>query len=207
MAELPRLDSSPSWKEQAMHVQPVFNVRNAVALALAGLLGSVAFAAPSSSQPSWSLLIPKLIAQVAPTAAPTLMQPTPAQPTQVQPSPLQPSQQPVIDEGVDAPNSLPAPSSATVRRPPRIVYDTDRDARRMYGSGSVNLIMVTQNPADHCLYEIPLCIPACVTGEPRVSSYCGLFGRGVVEYCWPNGFEAKVKFRNIGDVRVDYEGD
>jgi hypothetical protein len=67
--------------------------------------------------------------------------------------------------------------------------------------------MVTENPADHCLYEIPLCIPACVTGEPSVSSHCGLFGRGVVEYCWPCGFEVIVKFRNIGDIRVDYEGD
>jgi hypothetical protein len=38
-------------------------------------------------------------------------------------------------------------------------------------------------------------------------SYCGLGGRGVVEYCWPCGFEVKVRFRNIGDIRVDYEGD
>jgi hypothetical protein len=74
--------------------------------------------------------------------------------------------------------------------------------------GSVELIMVALNPADGCLYEIPLCIPACVTGEPQMKSYRGLFGRGVVRYCYPCGFEVIVKFREIrGDVRVDYEGD
>jgi hypothetical protein len=202
MATLPGLGKSTSSKEQTMLVKQICSWRGAVALALAALLGSAALAAQPTSQPSWSMLIPRLIAQVAPIAAPTQVQPTPAQPT-----PMQPTPQPVIDEGVDAPNSLPSPSSATVRRPPHIVYDTDSDARRMYRTGSVNMIMVTENPADHCVYEIPLCIPACVTGTPTVNSYCGLFGRGVVEYCWPNGFEAKVKFRNIGDVRVDYEGD
>jgi hypothetical protein len=90
-----------------------------------------------------------------------------------------------------------------------IKYDTDSDARRMYRhNGEVELIMVTQNPADGCFYEIPLCIPACCTGEPIMSGGRGIFGRGVVEYCWPCGFRAIVKFRHIlGDVRVDYEGD
>lgn len=104
---------------------------------------------------------------------------------------------------------LPQTAPSTVRRPPHIVYDTDRDARRMAACfGSVNLVMVTQNPADGCLYEIPLCIPACCTGAPSVSNRCGIFGRGVVAYCWPCGFEAIVKFREVlGDVCVDYEGD
>jgi hypothetical protein len=126
--------------------------------------------------------------------------------------------QQVIDESVPAPSStgtsiapttsLPAPMDfAPARRPPHVVYDTDREARRMYAGGSVNLVMVAENPADKCLYEIPICIPACCTGAPSVHSYLGLFGRGVVEYCWPCGFRAIVKFRNIGDVRVDYEGD
>jgi hypothetical protein len=67
--------------------------------------------------------------------------------------------------------------------------------------------MVTKNPADCCLYEIPLCVPACCEGEPTVTSGCGLLGRGVVEYCWPCGFSATVKFRHVlGDVKVDYDG-
>ena len=103
-----------------------------------------------------------------------------------------------------------APSLGIEVRPaPRIKYDTDRDARRMYrASGEINIVMVTQNPADGCYYEIPLCIPACCVGEPSISGGRGLLGRGVVEYCWPCGFRAEVKFRHIlGDVKVDYEGD
>jgi hypothetical protein len=113
---------------------------------------------------------------------------------------------------------MPAPEGAREVAPPArdpnihpappIVYDTDHDARKMYRSGQVQLVMVTQDPADGCCYEIPLCIPACCTGEPKVSAGRGLLGRGVVEYCWQCGFRAKVKFRHIrGDVRVDYEGD
>jgi hypothetical protein len=76
-------------------------------------------------------------------------------------------------------------------------------------TGQIELVMVTQNPADGCYYEIPLCIPSCCVGEPTMSAGHGIFGRGVVEYCWPScGFRAIVKFRHVlGDVRVDYEGD
>jgi hypothetical protein len=109
----------------------------------------------------------------------------------------------------DAPAAQPAPpAELDVRPAPPIVYDTDGDARRMYRTGQIELVMVTQNPSDGCYYEIPLCIPACCTGEPIVKGGRGIFGRGVVEYCWPCGFRAIVKFRHfLGDVRVDYEGD
>jgi hypothetical protein len=74
-------------------------------------------------------------------------------------------------------------------------------------SGEVHLMMMVKNPADGCVYEIPLCIPACCTGEPTMEEWCGLFGRGVVEYCWECGFTAKVIFRHvIGDVKVEYDG-
>jgi hypothetical protein len=96
-----------------------------------------------------------------------------------------------------------------IRPTPPIEYDTDGDARDMYrATGEIELVMVTQNPADGCYYEIPMCIPGCCEGEPRVSSGRGIFGRGVVEYCWECGFRAEVRFRHIlGDVKVDYEGD
>jgi hypothetical protein len=117
----------------------------------------------------------------------------------------------VKQEPMPAPEEVVEASAVEVRPTPPIVYDTDRDARRMYrSSGEVELVMVTQNPADGCFYEIPLCIPACCVGEPTVSSGRGLLGRGVVEYCWPScGFRAIVKFRQIVhcDVKVEYEGD
>ena len=75
-------------------------------------------------------------------------------------------------------------------------------------SGEINLVMLTTDPADGCTYEIPMCIPACCEGDPSVSGGRGILGRGVVEYCWPCGFRAIVKFRHIlGDVKVEYEGD
>jgi hypothetical protein len=101
----------------------------------------------------------------------------------------------------------PAPRPNVHPTPP-IVYDTDHDARKMYRSGQVQLVVVTQDPSDGCCYEIPLCIPACCSGEPRISGGKKLLGRGMVEYCWACGFKAKVKFRHVlGDVKVDYEGD
>lgn len=194
----------------------------AFTLALFGVVGAAGSYAQSAPQSGRSILERFMAAQLAPTIAqpaPTPAQPAPTiaqpAPTLAQPAPtMAPPAQPVIDEGVSAPGSLPSPDAivgqgpqGAVRKAPPIKYDTDRDARRMYASGSVNMIMVTENPADHCVYEIPLCIPACCIGEPTVTSRCGLFGRGIVEYCWPCGFEAIVKFRNIGDIRVDYEGD
>ncbi|MCI0332295.1 MAG: hypothetical protein L0228_03590 [Planctomycetes bacterium] len=109
----------------------------------------------------------------------------------------------------EAPLAEPESPGVEVRPAPPIEYDTDGDARRMYRkSGQVELVMIAQNPADGCFYEIPMCIPACCTGEPIVSSGRGIFGRGVVEYCWECGFRAIVKFRHVlGDVKVEYEGD
>lgn len=104
---------------------------------------------------------------------------------------------------------VPSGGELVVHPTPPIEYDTDGDARDMYRHfGQVDLVMATLNPADGCAYEIPMCIPACCTGEPTISGGRGIFGRGVVEYCWPCGFRAIVKFRHIlGDVKVEYEGD
>jgi hypothetical protein len=150
-----------------------------------------------------------------------LPSPAPAQPAaQPQPGALPQPGQPQPAAGGDAdlptPDAMVAGPAAGVGsdpsnaiKPPRIKYDTDSDARHMYACfGTTNVIMITQNPADNCYYEIPLCLPGCVAGEPSVNAYCGIMGRGVVRYCYPGGFEVIVKFRElIGDVRVDYEGD
>jgi hypothetical protein len=117
----------------------------------------------------------------------------------------------VVEESMPAPEpgAILESSEFEVRPAPPIKYDTDGDARRMYRkSGEVNVVMIAQNPADGCYYEIPMCIPACCVGEPKVSGGRGLLGRGVVEFCWECGFRAEVKFRRIlGDVKVEYEGD
>jgi hypothetical protein len=100
---------------------------------------------------------------------------------------------------------VPPANGITVHKVGRIDYDVTRRARRLFGdSPMVDVTMVTQNPADGCFYEIPMCLPACCTGEPTMHSYCGLFGRGVVVYCYECGLEIEVKFRLRGDVEVEY---
>ena len=106
--------------------------------------------------------------------------------------------------------TIPAPAhaEAVVHPSPPTRYHASRSARRMFRcQEQVELVMVTKNPADCCLYEICLCVPACCVGEPIVAERRGLLGRGVVEYCWECGFTATVKFRHrIGDVKVEYDG-
>ena len=163
-------------------------------------------AAPTATQPK--------PVQTAPTQAPTpstvkrpFMQP--AQPREPARGQLSAQNEPMpMPSPEGQPLVAPPARAANVHPAPPIKYDTDHDARKMYRSGQVQLVMVTQDPSDGCCYEIPLCIPACCTGEPKISGGKSLLGRGVVEYCWACGFKAKVKFRHVlGDVKVDYEGD
>ena len=161
--------------------------------------------APTAAQPK-----PPQAAPTQPPTKSTVKRPfmRPAQPRepargqltgQTEPMPA-PEAQPLV--------GVPPVRDPNVRPTPPIEYDTDRDARKMYRTGQIQLMMVTQDPSDGCLYEIPMCRPACCTGEPTVSGGRGIFGRGVVEYCWPCGFRAEVKFRHLlGDVKVEYEGD
>ncbi len=204
--------------------------RLAVLAALVGLMASVGARAQEES----SVLVENSDAPVTagPQLSPPANQPTLPPPqrataaqTDERPAPTartRPFMRPAEPKSGSTPSAdltsaaepIPLPEGAApeyeVRPTPPIKYDTDSDARRMYRrTGSVDLVMVTQNPADGCFYEIPLCIPGCCTGEPTMSGRLGIFGRGVVEYCWPScGFRAIVKFRHLlGNVRVDYKGD
>lgn len=119
----------------------------------------------------------------------------------IEPPAFQPAEpMPVYEE-------MAAPSSTEMKALPvaKIDYDVKRRARKRFGdSPKMDVVMITQNPADGCYYEIPLCLPACCTGAPSVASRCGLMGRGVVEYCWECGLVVEVKFRLRGDVEVEY---
>ena len=134
-----------------------------------------------------------------------VVEPQPAPPA-AQPT-LAPPITPALPPAAAKEESIPAPAvaEAVVHPAPPIVYHTGPRARRMLRcQEQVQLVMVAKNPADCCLYEIPLCVPACCEGEPLVRERRGIFGGGVVEYCWPCGFTATVKFRLRGDVKVDY---
>lgn len=160
-------------------------------LGIAGCL--VGWATPSVAQQENSILT----SDAAPQGTAAEPQLIPAVPTTPVPGPL-PDGGPVEE--------LATPDGAVKVHPvAHIDYDITRRARKRFaGSPFVDLTMVTQNPADGCFYEIPLCLPACCTGEPQVRSYCGLFGRGVVVYYYECGLEIEVKFRLRGDVEVEY---
>ena len=116
-------------------------------------------------------------------------------------------EQPLMASPAVVSEEMVAPTSTEIQAIPvaRIDYDVTHRAKKMFrDSPKVDLTMITQNPADKCFYQIPLCLPACCVGEPNVESYCGLGGRGVVKYCYACGLEVEVKFRLRGDVEVEY---
>jgi hypothetical protein len=83
---------------------------------------------------------------------------------------------------------MPAPAAANevaaeVHPAPPIVSHVSLRARRLYRCEKlVEVNVVAKNPADCCQYEIPLCIPACCTGEPKVTEGCGLLGDVKIRY-------------------------
>jgi hypothetical protein len=167
------------------HSSRIFSLCAAIAIACWAL----GWGNPSTAQQGSSLLVEP--------AGPAAEQPelVPAMPTMPQPQLAAGPQE----------EMAPPQGAVTVHPVARIDYDVTHRARRLFGgSPFVELSMVTQNPADGCFYEIPLCLPACCTGEPKVTSYCGLMGRGVVVYCYECGLEIEVKFRLRGDVEVEY---
>lgn len=157
-----------------------------------GLVGAGMAALPTSAQET-SVVVEESSAQ------PILV---PALPAEF--APMESAVPAAVPEELASPQNVPS-DGVVVHPVAKIDYDVTRRARRMFaGAPFVELTMVTQNPADGCFYEIPMCLPACCTGEPQVTSYCGLFGRGVVKYCYECGLEIEVKFRLRGDVEVEY---
>ena len=66
----------------------------------------------------------------------------------------------------------------------------------------VPTVLSVKNPCTCCEIEVPVCLPACCTGEPKVCRGTGLFGRDVVEYEWCCGFSVRVAFKHCGDLIV-----
>ena len=109
---------------------------------------------------------------------------------------------------VTSPEVLPP---AVTYHQPRLIpvgpirYADHPSARRMLAhQGQHKVVLAVDNPQDgnSCLYEVPICLPACCQSAPRVCPRRGLLGRGVVAHTWPCGFEVEVVFRLRGDVLV-----
>ena len=57
-----------------------------------------------------------------------------------------------------------------------------------------------------CTVAIPVCVPACCTGVPKVTSRKAIFGRGVAHATWCCGHKLKIVFDKCGDVTVHSHG-
>ncbi|QDV72414.1 hypothetical protein [Botrimarina mediterranea] len=140
----------------------------------------------------------------------------------VEQSPVEQSVVVTPAEPAAQPSAEPAPSVVVAEHAPApagpvccpinvVDYRTTLSAKRAYrcyGPG-VNTAVCVDNPAD-CTgahYEVPLCVPACCTGAPRVcNARPGLLGRGKVDIVWDCGFTATVVFRAHGGAIVIYQG-
>lgn len=71
---------------------------------------------------------------------------------------------------------------------------------------AVKTCLKVTDPCCGCCVEIPICLPACCKGEPKVCCHAGLMGRDVVTYEWCCGYKVRVVFDRCGDVTVHSHG-
>ena len=70
----------------------------------------------------------------------------------------------------------------------------------------MNIILQVKDPCTCCLVEVPVCIPACCTGNPTVCCHRGFLGRQVVTYSWCCGVSVDIIFKRNGCYIVRYCG-
>lgn len=89
---------------------------------------------------------------------------------------------------------------------PCISYKHHRGCKVCCGCESpIKTVLVVNDPCCcDCPVEVPVCIPSCCTDKPCVSSRCGLFGRGIVDYSWDCGYRVRVVFTRHGVVVHTY---
>lgn len=68
------------------------------------------------------------------------------------------------------------------------------------------VILQVTDPRCNCYVDVPVCLPSCCEGIPCITSRCGLFKRGIVEYEWCCGFKIKMVFKDCGKIDVHYYG-
>jgi hypothetical protein len=71
----------------------------------------------------------------------------------------------------------------------------------------VSTVLMVKDPCVcGCLVPVPVCLPACCTGEPTVCAHPGIFGRTVVEYDWCCGYRLRLVFDKHGGLTVHSYG-
>lgn len=74
-----------------------------------------------------------------------------------------------------------------------------------YGS-SYQTVLTVVDPKTCCVVDVPVCLPACCTGQPQCSGRTGLLGRGITNYSWCCGYSVRIVVGHHGDVTVHYYG-
>src|SRR5690606_22402987 len=64
------------------------------------------------------------------------------------------------------------------------------------------IVLKVKNPCTGCETDVPVCMPACCEGEPKVCEGSGFLGRDIIEYEWCCGFSVRVAFKRCGDLVV-----
>ena len=159
----------------------------------------VVTAQPTAAADSLSVAPPFIFAQNEPTRVEA---PLPPDEGELESRLVSPSDHVVADETID-------PAVATCIPVSVCEHKLHLSARRFLvcHPGTTPAALEIVNPADCrcCCYEVEVCLPSCCTGAPISSSRVGLFQRGIVEYCWPCGWRARIVFRASGDIVVHYD--
>lgn len=69
-----------------------------------------------------------------------------------------------------------------------------------------HLVLQVCHPCTGCKYDIPVCVPACCTGEPCVHFERTLIGHGKTVFRWQCGHTVVVRYTHGGGYRVMERG-
>jgi len=70
----------------------------------------------------------------------------------------------------------------------------------------VQAVLHVKNPCTCCPVDVPVCLPNCCCGEPKIDCKKTLLGDGMVSYSWCCGVTVNIRFDRCGDVLVTYRG-
>ena len=74
-----------------------------------------------------------------------------------------------------------------------------------YGA-SYQTVLTVIDPKTCCPVDVPVCLPACCTGQPHCRGHRGLLGRGVAVCTWGCGYTVRIIVGHHGKVAVHYYG-
>src|SRR5262245_15231352 len=66
----------------------------------------------------------------------------------------------------------------------------------------IPVVLKVCHPCTGCEYDVKVCIPACCTDVPCVSSHRTVIGDGKTVYTWKSGHTVVVRFPSGGGYRV-----